>query len=67
MESLSSEDIATALATVARQALIRGESVELPPLGRLAVRHERSTMEERPDGETILRPPKDYVVFIPDS
>ena len=67
MESLSSDDIATALASVARRALVRGEAVDLPGLGRLEVRHERSTIDERPDGETILQPPKDYVVFSPDA
>jgi hypothetical protein len=36
-------------------------------VGTLEVRHERSTIEERDDGETILHPPKDHVVFTPDE
>jgi nucleoid DNA-binding protein len=67
MATPSSDDVASALATVARRALIRGKDVDLPRLGRLEVRHEHSTIDERPDGETILQPPKDYVVFIPAS
>jgi len=64
---LTSEDVATALAAVVRRSLLRGESVKLPELGRLEVRHERSAIDERPDGETVLQPPKDYVVFIPNA
>ncbi len=65
--ALNADDVATALATVARRSLVRGETVNLPKLGRLEVRHQRSTMEERPDGKTVLRPPKDHVVFIPST
>ncbi len=65
--SLTPEDVATALATVVRRSLLRGEPVELPQLGRLEVRHERSTLNERPAGETVLQPPKDHVVFTPNA
>ena len=68
MESLSFEQTAEALAAVARRMLVRGETVELPEVGTLDVRHERSTLEVRDDsGETILQPPKDHVVFTPDE
>lgn len=67
MPSPSADDVASAFAKVARRALVRNETVELPHIGRLEVRHERSTLEEKPDGETVLHPPKDYVVLIPES
>jgi nucleoid DNA-binding protein len=63
----SSNEVATALATVARRLLVRGKPVDLPELGRLEVRHQRSTIDEQPDGETILQPPRDHVVFIPST
>lgn len=67
METPSREDVATALAKVVRRQLVRGESVELPELGTLDVRHERSAVEEQDDGETILQPPKDHVIFTPND
>jgi myo-inositol catabolism protein IolC len=67
MEASSLDDTAEALATVARRMLVLGEPVDLPTVGTLEVRHERSTIEERDDGETILHPPKDHVVFTPDE
>jgi len=47
--------------------LVEGESVELPDVGTLVVRHARSTIEEEDHGEAILYPPKDHVVFTPDE
>jgi nucleoid DNA-binding protein len=67
MESPPFDQTAEALAAVARRMLIRGETVELPDVGTLDVRHERSTVEERDSGATILKPPKDHVVFTPDE
>lgn len=64
---IPSDEVATALAAVVRRNLVRGESVDLPELGRLEVRHERSIIEEHPDGESIIQPPKDHVVFIPND
>lgn len=66
METPSQQDVAAALAKVVRRKLVRGESVTLPGLGTLDVRHERSTVEERASGETILQPPKDHVTFTPE-
>lgn len=63
----ASDATAQALAKIVRRMLVRGESVDLPGLGTLDVRHERSTIEERADGEILLRPPKDHVVFTPSD
>jgi nucleoid DNA-binding protein len=65
MESYSFEQVAKALATVVRRRLVRGDAVELPGVGTLDVRHERSTTIERESGETMLHPPSDHVVFTP--
>lgn len=67
METLSREDVVAALARVVRRKLVRGEPVPLPGVGTLDVRHERSAVEERAPGETILQPPKDHVTFTPDA
>lgn len=65
MDTLSQQNVADALAKIVRRKLVRGETVELPDVGTLEVRHERSTVEERATGETVLQPPKDHVVFTP--
>lgn len=65
MESYSFEQVAKALAAVTRRRLVRGDAVELPGIGTLEVRHERSTVIERENGETMLQPPNDHVVFTP--
>lgn len=65
MESYSFEEVIEALATVIRRRLVDGDPVELPGLGTLEVRHERSAVVEREDGEMALQPPNDHVVFTP--
>jgi len=67
METPSHSDVEAALAKIVRRKLVRGESVKLPGIGRLDVRHERSTIEERAPDETILQPPKDHVTFTPEG
>ncbi len=67
MTSSQFTETAEALTTVARRMLVEGESVELPDVGTLVVRHARSTIEEEDHGEAILYPPKDHVVFTPDE
>ncbi len=67
METPTRQDVAAALAKVARRRLVRGEPVPLPGVGTIEVRHARSAVEERAPGETILQPPKDLVIFTPDE
>lgn len=67
MESYSFEEVTKALAAVVRRRLVEGDPVELPGIGTLEVRHERSTVVEREDGEMALQPPNDHVAFTPDD
>lgn len=60
------DQVATLLADIVREALARGEAIDVPGLGTFAVAHRSSQIEKQPDGEVIMRPPRDEVVFTPE-
>jgi nucleoid DNA-binding protein len=56
-------DIAAALAEIVQDQLTHGEEVQVPGLGSFRVAHQPSQLEEQPDGEFIIKPPCDTIVF----
>lgn len=65
--TVSRELVLEALGRLVREALVRGETVELPGLGTFRVEHQPSRTDQLPDGSIALRPPSDNVVFVPES
>ena len=50
-----------------RQALERGESVHVPDLGTFSIEHRPSHVEKGPEGEQVMHPPRNTIVFTPDE
>ncbi len=67
MENPTPEQVAQALAELVQDALMRGESVEIPGLGTFYVNHRGSTTERLPDGRVVLHPPCDLPAFTPEA
>ena len=66
MQSLPKDQIASVLSDVIREALARGESIHVPGLGTFSVEHRSSQMEKQPNGQIIMKPPRDEVLFTAD-
>ncbi len=67
MNRISRDQAVAALVEVVREALVQGEEVHLPDLGTLRVEHRPSTTATLPDGETVMQPPRDEIVFAAQS
>ena len=65
MEAPSKEEVVAVLSDILREALSRGDSVEVPGFGVFEVRHQSSGIEEQPDGALVMVPPRDEVRFTP--
>lgn len=63
----SIEQTAQAMVDVLQDALAHGETVAWPRLGTFRVEHRSSQIEEQPSGEVVMHPPRDVVVFEPDT
>ena len=67
MTTITTEQIKDKLAEVVREALANGQAVEFPGLGTLRVEHKPSEMIEDENGQIVMRPPRDAVVFVPEA
>ena len=67
MDTISEDDLTTALIQVLHDALIEGESVRVPGLGTFLVRHESSRFHPAAEGAARFEPPQDTVELIPDA
>ena len=65
MTTTTLDQLKETLAEVIRDALANGQAVELPGLGTLSVKHQPSEMIEDENGQIVMRPPRDEVVFNP--
>ena len=66
MTTITLDQIKESLADVVREALANGQDVLLPGLGTLRVEHKPSEMIEDENGQIVMRPPRDEVVFTPN-
>lgn len=57
------DQVTSVLADIVRESLARGEEVVVPGLGTFRVEHRSSRIEEQPDGQIRMEPPRDEVVF----
>ena len=67
MTTITLDLLKETLADVVREALANGQNVSLPGLGTLRVEHKPSEMIEDENGQIVMRPPRDEVVFDPDD
>ncbi len=65
MASITQEQVAAALAEIIQQELAHGEPVDLPGFGSFHIEHNPSQLEEKEDGDFVIKPPQDTVVFTP--
>lgn len=59
------DDVLRAFSEVIRDRLMRRDDVTVPGLGTFEVRHHPSRVVETEDGQRLLEPPADLVVFDP--
>ncbi len=67
MTTIILDQLKGSLADIVREALANGQNVVLPGLGTLRVEHKPSEMIEDENGQIVMRPPRDEVVFDPDD
>ncbi len=65
MTTITSDQLNETLSDVVREALANGQDVLVPGLGTLRVEHKPSEMIEDENGQIVMRPPRDEVVFDP--
>ena len=58
-----SKKVAHAFSVLVREALERGENVDLPDFGRFYVEHQPAEVEYQPGGQLALKPPRNVVRF----
>ena len=66
MPQIPPDQLTAALADVLREQLVQGEAFHVPGLGTFRTDHHESMIEEQPDGQVVMQPPRDEVVFSPD-
>ena len=67
MYTISKDQVASTLAALIRERLAEGEAVHVPGLGTFSVEHQSSQVEEGDNGEIVLHPPRDEVIFQPEN
>ncbi len=67
MTTITTDQIKESLADVVREALSNGQEISIPGLGTLRVEHKPSEMIEDENGQIVMRPPRDEVIFSPQS
>ena len=67
MDESTAEHLAELVGQYVREALSRGDSVRVPELGTFRLERHPAQVETRPDGTTVLHPPRHAVAFIPDA
>ncbi len=67
MTTTTLDQLKETLADVVREALANGQDVQLPGLGTLRVVHKPSEMIEDDNGQIVMRPPRDEVIFEPEN
>lgn len=60
------DQVESALADFIKESLERGETADVPGLGTFEVRHENSSVQTSDDGELVMTPPRNKIVFTPD-
>ncbi len=59
------DDVLRAFGEAVRERLMRRDGVTVPGLGTFMVQHDPSRVTELEDGQRVLQPPADVVVFEP--
>ncbi len=67
MAKITRDQAVAALVEVVRETLERGEEAHLPGLGTFRVEYRPSHAEELPTGDVVMRPPRNEIVFSPQT
>ncbi len=67
MAKITRDQAVAALVEVVRETLERGEEVHLPGLGTFRVEYRPSQAEELPTGDVVMWPPRNEIVFSPQT
>ena len=67
MYSYDQKEITESIASLISESLEKGESVSLAGLGTFSVQYRPSHSEIDAEGQQLLHPPKDIVIFSPES
>ncbi len=65
MAKITRDQAVSALVAVVREALERGEEVDIPGLGTFRVKYQPSEAEELSTGKVVMRPPRNEIIFSP--
>lgn len=65
MPDTVTDDVLRAFGEVVRDCLMRRDDAVVPGLGTFEVRHHPSRVAETDDGQRLLQPPADLIVFEP--
>lgn len=65
MPDTVTDDVLRAFSEVIRDRLMRRDDVTVPGLGTFEVLHHPSCVVETEDGQRLLEPPADLIVFEP--
>lgn len=63
MKTPPRDQVETVLAELIKEALERRESAHVPGLGTFIVRHRSSALKRTEEGDIIMMPPTDEIVF----
>lgn len=52
---------------IVREEIIKKNTVEISGLGRFEVIHQKQHQKKKDDGQLVMMPPRDLVVFSPEN
>lgn len=61
------DSIREALIAVFREELIKKKTIEVDDLGTFKTVHIKQYQKQDPNGDLVLMPPKDYILFTPQN
>ena len=67
MAAPTKAQVTGALARTIQDALKQGEAVRIEGLGTFRLHHQISQIERSPDGQIVMKPPRDVIAFSSDE
>jgi nucleoid DNA-binding protein len=67
MPAPTKAQVISALAEIISEDLKKGNDVRVPGLGTFRVHHQVSQVERSPDGQVLMKPPRDVIAFSSDE
>lgn len=67
MTAPTKAQVVSTLAEIIREDLKKGNDVRVPGLGTFRIHHQVSQVERMPDGQIVMKPPRDVIAFSSDE